>query len=141
MEVLSSKDLVARCTRLQTQWELMDAPASSESGNGRRLRRKDKDKDEPATDVRKSYNKVHMPDNELPSEFRNMPSLTNELRQSLRDSGGCYKCRKPGHTGNQRDKCPLAILEDTYAAKHPKVNQVEVGAVDETPPGNGTATC
>jgi hypothetical protein len=140
MEVLSSKDLVARCTRLQTQWESMDAPASSESGNGRRSRRKDKDEDEPAADVRKSYNKVHMPDNELPREFRNMPSLTNELRQSLRDSGGCYKCRKPGHTGNQRDKCPLAILEDAYAAKHPKVNPVEVGAVDETPPGNGTAT-
>jgi hypothetical protein len=72
----------------------MDAPTSSESGNGRRSRRRD---DEPVTGepaARKSYNKVDMPDNELPREYRSMPPLTNELRQSLKDSGGCYKCRK-----------------------------------------------
>jgi hypothetical protein len=120
----------------------MDAPTNSEPRNGRRSRRKE---DEPATSesaIRKSYTKVDIPVNELPREYRNMPPLTNELRQSLRDSGGCYKCRKHGHTGNQRDKCPLAILEDAYTAKHPNVNQVEVTAVANEPPnsGNGMAT-
>jgi hypothetical protein len=139
MEVASLRDLVARCVRLQTQWETMDAPSNEPKG-GRRSRRKD---DEPAAGepaARKTYTKIDVPSNELPREYRNMPPLTNELRQSLRESGGCYKCRKQGHTGNQRDKCPLAILEDAYAAKHPKVNQVEV-STDETPsPGNGIAT-
>jgi hypothetical protein len=142
MEISSLRDLVARCTRLQTQWETMDAPSAgnSEPRGGRRSRRKD---DEPATGeptVRKAYTKIDVPSNELPREYRNMPPLTNEVRQALRDSGGCYKCRKPGHTGNQRDKCPLAILEDAYAAKHPKVNQVEVADADGAPPGNGIAT-
>jgi hypothetical protein len=121
----------------------MDAPSAgnSEPRGGRRSRRKD---DEPATGeptVRKAYTKIDVPSNELPREYRNMPPLTNEVRQALRDSSGCYKCRKPGHTSNQRDKCPLAILEDAYAAKHPKVNQVEVADADEPPSsGNGTAT-
>ena len=102
----------------------MDAPSAgnSEPRGGRRLRRKD---DELATGeptVRKAYTKINVLSNELPREYRNMPPLTNEVRQALRYSGGCYKCRKPGHTSNQRDKCLLAILEDAYAAKHPKVN-------------------
>jgi hypothetical protein len=139
-ECASLKELVSRCARLQTQWESMDPPRSESKG-----RRKRKDKDDnsaPAAGARKSYTKVDMPASELPREYRNMPPLTNDLRQSLRDSGGCYKCRKPGHTGNQRDKCPLAILEDAYAVKHPKVNQVEVDTAAEELPssGNGTAT-
>jgi len=96
MEILSLKDLVARCTRLQTQWESMDAPSTnSEPRSGRRNRRKDDEQaaGEPAA-ARKNYTKVDMPANELPREYRNMPPLTNELRQSLRESGGCYKCRK-----------------------------------------------
>jgi hypothetical protein len=139
MEASSFKDLVARCTRLQTQWEAMDPPPRSESKT-RRGRRKDKDEDS-APVARKTYTRIDVPSNELPREYRNMPPLTNELRQSLRESGGCYKCRKHGHTGNQRDKCPLAILEDAYTAKQPKVNQVEVDASNNAvPPGNGSAT-
>ena len=117
----------------------MDPPLRSESKT-RRSRRKDKDEDS-APVARKTYTRIDVPSNELPREYRNIPPLTNELRQSLRESGGCYKCRKHGYTGNQRDKCPLAILEDAYAVKHPKVNQVEVDASNNAvPPGNGTAT-
>jgi hypothetical protein len=57
----------------------MDLPRS-ESKN-RRSRRKDKDDDAAlVTGVRKSYNKIDMPNSELPREYRNMPPLTNELR-------------------------------------------------------------
>ena len=118
----------------------MDPPRSESKG---RRKRKDKDNNSaPTASARKSYTKVDMPASELPREYRNMPPLTNDLRQSLRDSGGCYKCRKPGYTSNQRDKCPLAILEDAYAVKHPKVNQVEVNTAAEELPslGNSTAT-
>jgi hypothetical protein len=149
MDIASLKELVSRCTRLQTQWESIDAestttrqPRSQSKNRGRRS----KTDDAPASTAGggtsakagSSIYRVTLPDSELPSEYRNMPPLTSEVRQALRDAGGCYKCRKKGHTGQQREKCPLAILEDAYEKRTGKVNQVQVEDVPEQ--GNGMAT-
>jgi hypothetical protein len=128
IDCTSLQELVSRCTRLQTQWESIDTEkegSKRSDSKSRRSKRKNKDDDNGPSAGRSSSRKINLPDNELPREFRNLPPLTNELRQTLRDSGGCYKCRKPGHTGNQREKCPLAILEDAYE-KRTKINQVQV---------------
>lgn len=146
-DIASLKDLVSRCNRLQTQWESIDAEAATtrqpRSQSKNRGRKKDEDNTTAgALGARKtgSY-KINLPASELPQEFRNLPPLTNELRQTMRDSGTCYKCRRQGHTGMQRDKCPLAILEDAYEKRTGKVNQVTVdndAATEQS--GNGEAT-
>jgi hypothetical protein len=147
MDITSVKELVARCIRLQAQWESIDAatvrqPRSQSKNRGRRNNKTD---DAPASAAGGSNTKytglyrITLPDSELPREYRNMPPLTSEVRQTLRDSGGCYKCRKTGHTGTQRDKCPLAILEDAYE-KCTKVNNVDVEDDSAEQPGNGIAT-
>lgn len=148
MDVASLKELVGRCTRLQTQWESMDAEYNrqprSESKNRRNNKRKD---DEPTTGPSSrgaaGPSRITLPENELPREFRNLPPLTSDLRQTLRNGGGCYKCRKMGHVSTQRDKCPLAQVEDAYE-KRTKVNQVQVeGDADseqQQRSGNGMAT-
>jgi hypothetical protein len=149
MDVSSLKELVARCIRLQSQWESIDAeaPASRQPRSQSKNRgRRGKADDAPAGTVGGNTNaktglsiyRVTLPDSELPSEYRNMPPLTSEVRQALRDAGGCYKCRKKGHTGQQREKCPLAILEDAYEKRTSKVNQVQVEDVPEHS-GNGMA--
>jgi hypothetical protein len=151
MDITSLKELVARCIRLQTQWESIDAvaaprqPRSRSKNRGRR--NNNRNDDAPASAAGGSTKttgpyRLSLPDSELPREYRNMPPLTTEVRQTLRDSGGCYKCRKQGHTGSQRDKCPLAILKDAYEKRTSKVNEVlvEDGATNEQRSGNGNAT-
>jgi len=145
MECSSLQDLVNRCTRLQTQWEAMEADKSngnkrSESKKGARRGRNGKDGDTAGSSsgAGHSLRRINLPDKDIPKEFKDLPPLTNELRASLRETGGCYKCRRKGHQASQRDKCPLGILEDAHD-KRTKVNQVQVEDVAE-PSGNGMAT-
>jgi hypothetical protein len=146
MDCASTQDLVNRCTRLQNQWESIDAEKSnkrSESkGRGGRRQRKDKDDDAPSSSYSGPPRHITLPESELPREFKNLPPLTAELRASLKESRGCYKCRKTGHTATMREKCPLAILEDAYEKRANRVNQVQIedNAGNEQRSGNGTAT-
>lgn len=153
MEFSSLQELVSRCVRLQTQWESIDAESGrqphSESKN-RRNKRNDDDTPSGPSGARGSAgpSRITLPERELPREFRNLPPLTNDLRQTLRDAGGCYKCRKMGHVSTQREKCPLAQLENAYQQKKAKVNQVQIQDEDngqeqhlqQQRSGNGTAT-
>lgn len=147
MECASTQDLVNRCTRLQNQWESIDAEKASKrsdsKGQGGRRKRKDKDDDASSGSGSGPPRHITLPESELPREFKNLPPLTTELRASLRESRGCYKCRKSGHTAAMREKCPLAILEDAYEKRTNRVNQVQVEGIasnEQQHPGNGTAT-
>jgi hypothetical protein len=148
MDIGSLKELVSRCNRLQTQWESMDAeaaitrqPRSQPKNRDRRSKTDDAPASTAGANTKTGLYRLTLPDSELPREYRNMPPLTAEVRQTLRDAGGCYKCRTPGHTGSQRDKCPLAILEDAYEKRTSKVNQVQVeDAPEQHSSENGIAT-
>ena len=106
MDCASTQELVNRCTRLQTQWESMDADkahnhkrSDSRKGRGGNSKRGGKDKEDDATGSSggRYARKIDLPEDQLPKEFKNMPPLTNELRTKLRETGGCYKCRRTGH--------------------------------------------
>ena len=146
MDCASTQELVNRYTRLQTQWESIDADkaynhkrSDSRKGRGGNSKRGGKDKEDDATGSSggRYARKIDLPEDQLPKEFKNMPPLTNELRTKLRETGGYYKCRRTGYQASQRDKCPLAILEDAYE-KRTKVNQVQVENAPKQ--GNGIAT-
>jgi hypothetical protein len=132
----TEKGLVARCVRLQAQISASSSStgASDTNGGGRGGRtRGGRDGNGSGSGGRSG----NIPNSELPAKYRNLPALTQELRDTLMKASKCFKCRETGHGQRDRAKCPVAIAEDAYKKKDLKVNQTDVAPKAE-PPGNGS---
>lgn len=134
------QDLVNRCTRLQTQYEALDADKkNSSSGSGSSSKKDDK------KDGKKSNHRKY-PQHIYQKKHQDLKPLTADDSKDLNSKDGCYRCREVGHKSSDRDKCQMAIAEDRYDAQQARLNHTEVGETSPAghahPPesGNGTAT-
>ena len=92
IDCVTLTELVSRCSRLQTQWEAIDADTSRNTMRSESKDRRNKRTNGPssasgtgASNASKTSSaglprRISLPESELPREFRNLPLLTNDLR-------------------------------------------------------------
>jgi hypothetical protein len=142
-EYASERELATRCSRLQAQIGTSSSTTTSDTNNGGRRGRNRGGRDGTGNGGSgggggSGSRSGNIPNSELPTKYRNLPALTQEMRDTLMKANKCFKCRELGHGQRDRAKCPVAIAEDAYKKKESlKPNHTDVAAEDE-PPGNGS---
>lgn len=133
-------DVVDRCTRLESSFEMLDsAHPRSERGSGSgRGGRGGGNSGHGGGGSRGDNNRKR----QLPSPYDKMEPMTDAIKKRIQDRKDCRKCRKPGHMSWMRDQCDLGKFSEKEIDEILKANNKSgVGAnhtatVEDAPDDN-----